>query len=390
MNSSEFYCVLIHYDEIATKLGNRSWFEKKLTRNIKSQIINLKFSKVQRFAARIFVNHVDYKDKDIYIEKIKNVMGVASVHFMLCIPASIDLIKKKSIDMLEPEKNNFNSFKVLTKRQNKSFNKSSQEVNYEVGDIIRKTFKKEVKLKTPDLEFRIEIVDDLAFIGFQKIQGYGGLPVGTGENALSLISSGIDSPVSSFKMLKRGIQLSYIHFHSYPATGKESIYNVKKIIDRLSEFQSSKNLFLIPFLDVQKEIMGKAPNKYWVILFRRAMIRVSSIIARKIDAKALITGENVGQVASQTLSNIQAISDASDIPILRPLIGYNKKDIINLATEIGTYEISISPYEDCCSFFVPKHPETKSKINIIKDYEKEIVFNLDKLCNKVLDNSIKI
>lgn len=385
MNNSEFYCLLIHYDEIATKLGNRNWFEKKLARNIKNQINDLKYSKVQRFAGRIFVNDIDYLKKDVYINRLKKVMGVSSAHVMLSIPASIDLIMKKSIDLLESYKNNFNTFKVLTKRQNKSFEKKSQEVNHDVGDLIRSTFDKQVKLKNPDLEFRIEIVDDLAFLGFEQVKGYGGLPVGTGESALSLISSGIDSPVASFKMLKRGVQLSYIHFHSAPATGEESIENVKKIIDKLSEFQSTKKLFLISFLDLQKEIMSKAPNKFWVILFRRAMIKASSIIAKGIGAKALITGENVGQVASQTLSNILAISDTCDIPILRPLIGYNKKDIINLASDIETYEISTLPYDDCCGFFVPKHPETKANINVIKDCEKDININIDSLCKEALD-----
>ena len=185
-------------------------------------------------------------------------------------------------------------------------------------------------------------------------------------------------------MLKRGVQLSYIHFHSAPATGHESIENVKKIIDKLSEFQSSKKLFLVPFLDVQKAIMSTAPNKYWVILFRRAMVKLSCIIAKKINAKALVTGENVGQVASQTLSNINAISEASSMPILRPLIGYNKKEIINLAGDIGTYEISILPYEDCCGFFVPKHPETKARLNLVKDCEKEIKIDFKSLSDKII------
>ena len=234
------------------------------------------------------------------------------------------------------------------------------------------------------MELRIELVEDRAFIGCQSNSGFGGLPIGCGEKALSLISSGIDSPAASFKMLKRGVQLSYIHFHSSPATGQESIDNVKKIIDRLSEFQSSKKLFLVPFLDVQKKIMNKAPNKYWVILFRRAMVRLSCIIAKKINAKALVTGENVGQVASQTLSNINVVSEPADIPILRPLIGYNKKEIINLATKIKTYEISILPYEDCCGFFVPKHPETKAKIDIIKDCEKDIKLDLKSLSDQII------
>ena len=167
MNSSDFYCILVHYDEIAIKLGNRNWFEKQLIHNIKNQISDLKYSKIQRFAGRVFINHIDFKKKDIYLQKIKNVMGVSSVHLMLRIPASIDLIKQKTIDALESFSDSFNSFKVFTKRQNKSFSMSSPDINATIGDLIRIKFNKIVNLKNPDLELRIEIVDDFALIGFE-------------------------------------------------------------------------------------------------------------------------------------------------------------------------------------------------------------------------------
>ena len=377
-------CILIHYDEIAVKLGNRVWFEKQLAKNVKNQIKGLPFSNIKRFSARIYINDIDITKADQYMSKLSSVMGISSIHLMRDIISEELDIKKNSLELLELEKGNFETFKIFTKRQNKKFPKTSQELNAIVGEVICDRLNKKVNLKNSDIELRIELVEDRAFIGHQYKKGFGGLPVGCGEHALSLISSGIDSPAASFKMLKRGVQLSYIHFHSAPATGKESIDNVKKIIDKLSEFQSSKKLFLVPFLDVQKEIMNKAPNKYWVILFRRAMIKLSCLIAKKINAKALITGENVGQVASQTLSNINVISESANIPILRPLIGYNKKEIVNLATQIETYEISILPYEDCCGFFVPKHPETKAKIDIIKECEKDIKFNLEFLSDSVI------
>ena len=377
-------CILIHYDEIAVKLGNRVWFEKQLAKNVKNQIKGLPFSNIKRFSARIYINDIDITKADQYMSKLSSVMGISSIHLMRDIISEELDIKKNSLELLELEKGNFETFKIFTKRQNKKFPTTSQELNAIVGEVICDRLNKKVNLKNSDIELRIELVEDRAFIGHQYKKGFGGLPVGCGEHALSLISSGIDSPAASFKMLKRGVQLSYIHFHSAPATGKESIDNVKKIIDKLSEFQSSKKLFLVPFLDVQKEIMNKAPNKYWVILFRRAMIKLSCLIAKKINAKALITGENVGQVASQTLSNINVISESANIPILRPLIGYNKKEIVNLATQIETYEISILPYEDCCGFFVPKHPETKAKIDIIKECEKDIKFNLEFLSDSVI------
>ena len=379
MSKNKFHCILVHYDEIAIKLGNRSWFEKKLIHNIKNKIKSFKYSTIHNFCGRIFINNINQNDEQKFFNALKDVMGISSIHMMVNTPSSIENIKEESIKAVENYPFDFQTFKILTKRQNKSFSKTSQELNTIVGEVIRTKFNKDVKLKTPDLELRIEIIDDMALIGIQKIQGYGGLPVGTGEKALSLISSGIDSPVASFKMLKRGVQLSYIHFHSSPATGDESIHNVKKIISELARFQSSTQLFLVPFLDIQKEIMKVSPNKYWIILFRRAMVKVASDIANKNGFKALVTGENVGQVASQTLSNINAISEKAEAPILRPLIGYNKKDIINLAIDIGTYDISILPYEDCCGFFVPKHPETKANISIVQDVEKRIEMDFNKL-----------
>ena len=379
MSKNKFHCILVHYDEIAIKLGNRSWFEKKLIHNIKNKIKSFKYSTIHNFCGRIFINNINQNDEQKFFNALKDVMGISSIHMMVNTPSSIENIKEESIKAVENYPSDFQTFKILTKRQNKSFSKTSQELNTIVGEVIRTKFNKDVKLKTPDLELRIEIIDDMALIGIQKIQGYGGLPVGTGEKALSLISSGIDSPVASFKMLKRGVQLSYIHFHSSPATGDESIHNVKKIISELARFQSSTQLFLVPFLDIQKEIMKVSPNKYWIILFRRAMVKVASDIANKNGFKALVTGENVGQVASQTLSNINAISEKAEAPILRPLIGYNKKDIINLAIDIGTYDISILPYEDCCGFFVPKHPETKANISIVQDVEKRIEMDFNKL-----------
>ena len=379
MNKNKFHCILIHYDEIAIKLGIRSWFEKKLVQNIKNKIKSFKYSTIHNFCGRIFINNINQNDEQRFFKVLKDVMGISSIHMMVNTNISIKSIEEESIKAVKNYPVDFKTFKILTKRQNKSFSKTSQELNTIIGESVRVKFNKNVKLKNPDLELRIEIIDDMALIGIQKIQGYGGLPVGTGEKALSLISSGIDSPVASFKMLKRGVQLSYIHFHSSPATGDESIYNVKKIISELSRFQSSTQLFLVPFLDIQKEIMKVSPNKYWIILFRRAMMKVASDIANKNGFKALVTGENVGQVASQTLSNINAISEKAEAPILRPLIGYNKKDIINLAIDIGTYDISILPYEDCCGFFVPKHPETKANLEIIQDVEKFFEMDFNKL-----------
>ena len=375
-------CILIHYDEIAIKLGNRSWFEKQLVQNIKIQLKGLPFANVQKFAARIFINDINIKQVDEYLLRLSNVMGLSSVHQMQIIPSDIDQIRAISLQLLKLESNNFHTFRITTKRQNKSFPKTSPELNSLVGKLICLELNKKVNLKNPEIDLRIEIIEDRAFIGHRVKKGFGGLPVGCSEKAISLISSGIDSPVASFKMLKRGVQLSYIHFHSSPVTGDESIANVKAILKVLSKFQNQANLLLVPFIDVQKHIMKFAPKKYWIILFRRAMIRFANHIAKKERAVALVTGDNVGQVASQTLSNINVINSVSTLPILRPLVGYNKREIINLATKIKTYDISILPYEDCCGFFVPKHPETKAKLDIIAEIDKDIKLDFDNLYNQ--------
>ena len=242
-----------------------------------------------------------------------------------------------------------------------------------IGEYIQKKTSKKVKLTNPDRNFIIEILKDKIYIGFDKLIGFGGLPASCQEKGFSLISSGIDSPVASFEMIKRGVELDYIHFHSFPAINKQSINNVKKIIKILSQYQLSSRLFLVPLLEIQQKIMQQVDDKFWVLFFRRAMVKLSNMIAEKNNGIALVTGESVGQVASQTLSNIRAVSDISDLPILRPLSGLNKVEIIEKAKIIKTYDISIKPYEDCCSYFVPIHPETKAKIDQIK----KIHSNLD-------------
>jgi thiamine biosynthesis protein ThiI len=268
----------------------------------------------------------------------------------------------------------FENFRVSARRQYKTFPMTSGELNVEVGAYIQPIVNKPVKLKGAGLEIYIEIVKGMAYVGVDRISGHGGLPVGVSETAVSLLSSGIDSPVSSFEMIKRGVDLTYVHFHSAPSTSRQSIKNVKKLLKILARYQLSCPLHLIPLLEIQQKIMSESHDKYWVLLFRRAMIRLSCMIAEKIDAPVLISGESVGQVASQTLSNIRATADVGDRPILRPLAGMNKEEIITRAKIIGTYEVSIEPYQDCCSFFVPAHPETKARLNIIQNVEERIQF----------------
>ena len=382
MNSQ---CILIHYHEIGLKGDNRSWFEKHFIRNIKIQIQSLPYKKIKLIAARVFILGIDINHYNQYHESLKNVMGLKHAYFMLIADLNNDLISAAVHAQIKDL--NFNTFRISTKRQDKNFHYTSQDVNQIIGAEIVQVYSKKVSLDNPDLNVIIEIVNGKAYIGYKKIIGYGGLPVGTGEKALSLISSGIDSPVASFLLAKRGVEVDYIHFHSMPSTSIQSINNVKEILFQLSKYQINCNLYNVPLLRIQEKIMRDISSKYWVIFFRKAMYSISELLAKKLDINALITGENVGQVASQTISNIRAASDSVNIPVIRPLSGMNKEEIIDIAEQIGTYEISIKPYEDCCSFFVPKHPATSAKLVDMQNMAKSI--NLEKYYDDLL-NEIKV
>ena len=366
------FCILIHYHEIALKGKNRSWFERRLIKNIKRQLSGLQFSKVQLNAARIFCFGIDESMWNDYAQRLRKVMGIKHAILMTQIKDDMDTIKSVAAAQLKGLE--FSSFRVSARRQYKDFHLSSQEINITVGQHLQSTYLKPVKLKNADMDVVIEMVKGMAYIGHERIYGFGGLSVKTSEQAISMISSGIDSPVSSFEMLKRGVELTYVHFHSAPATSRQSIQNVEEILTVLAGFQIQCRVYMVPLLEIQQKIMSDVPNKLWVIFFRRAMLIIASMIAEQLDIPALISGESVGQVASQTLSNIRATADAADRPILRPLAGLNKEDIIRIAEKIGTYEISIEPYDDCCSFFVPIHPETKADLEIVRKTEANIDF----------------
>ena len=372
------HVIIVHYHELSLKGKNRNWFEKTLLKNIKRHLYNLPFTNISRLSGRIIIEEIDSSLLDQYINIMSNVIGIRNFILAAETPLDLEQIKNKALEASHSYDKK-NSFRISSRRQNKNFKFTTRQINQIVGQHIVDEKGLKVNLDNPDLDILIEIVNDKAFIGTKKIRTFGGLPVGTGESALSLISSGIDSPVASFNIIKRGVSLDYIHFHSAPATSRQSIYNVESILKQLCRYQMNCTLYLFPLLDIQNIIMDQIDSKYWVVLFRRAMIKIANKVAKEYRYKVLISGENIGQVASQTLSNIATIDDASSIPIIRPLAGHNKEEIVDQAEIIDTYQISIEPYQDCCSYFVPPNPETKSNLDRIQRLEKK--FNLDEMIN---------
>ncbi len=369
--------VLCHYGEIALKGGNRNFFEAQLIQNIQNQLEAFcpgSFEYVKRMSGGILIklNEKGVANEEKIKDALMHTFGIANFSFATSVEQNIETLKTFCWETMQKE--NFETFRVTTQRSNKNFPMTSEEINREVGGYIYDKLegKKAVSMKNPDKECKIFILNEFALVSLEKIQGLGGMPVGTGNKALAMLSGGFDSPVASFQILRRGVQLRYAHFHSAPYTSKASIEKVVALSQELKKFGSSTKLYLIPFADVQKEIMMKTPERFRVILYRRMMMRISETIAKREKCLALITGDSIGQVASQTLENILAVSEAATLPIFRPLIGLDKEEIMQKAKVIGTYDISIQPHDDCCTRLMPKKPETRAKLWEVLEAEKAL------------------
>lgn len=359
--------LLIHYHELALKGENRPFFEKTLVTNIEKALLAAYQLKGELCFGRIIVSLPDDVNEEVVRESMRHVCGVANFSFARVFSGDFEMLSQYALEFLGHKE--FNSFRVTARRADKQFPLNSQQINEQLGALIVEKLGKKVDLHTPDVTCFIEIVGKRIFLYLEKEQGIGGLPARTSGKVLSLISSGFDSPVASWKMMRRGCEVVFVHFHSYPYTTDASRENVKEIVKVLARFQNGARLFFVPFLPIQKEITAAgADERMRVVLYRRHMARIAERIAQANGCGALVTGESLGQVASQTLENISVISAAVTIPFLRPLIGENKDDIIAVAKKIGTSEISAMPYEDCCSLFLPEHPRTRARA---EDVERE-------------------
>jgi thiamine biosynthesis protein ThiI len=401
--------ILIHYGEIALKGGNREFFEKKLIANIRKSL-GFKHAAVKNFYGRILAEIGEGADFEFLENKLKKVFGIANFSFCksfncpgirtrgLREPIGLPKPKSQAAEQLDEIKNavwefvknkNFKSFKISAKRGDKLFPVDSQQINQIIGAFVREKTKAKVDLENPDLTCFIEIGGGKMFIYDKKIKGAGGMPAGVAGKLVSLISSGFDSPVASYLMAKRGAQIVFVHYHSYPQTSLASRENIEELVKILSEYQAGSKIYFVNILKIQKQIMMGAPEKFRVVLYRRAMVKIANEIAKKENALGLVTGDSLGQVASQTLENLNTVSRISELPIYRPLIGFDKEEIIDLSKKIGFYEISSQPYDDCCSLFVPKHPATKSDIETIEKIEGGL--KLGKLLSEATKrNEIKI
>lgn len=376
-------CILLRYGELSVKGKNKKDFEERLVRNIRQKLERFEGIKVSRHFGRLFVD-LNGNPADLIVEELKDVFGLVGFSPAMRVATDLEVIKKATLQLLQSQGEAVKTFKVECKRADKRFPTGSQEMNRLLGGYLLANSESKVDVRKPDLYVHVEIrsMQDTYIFG-NDIAGAGGLPVGTSGRVLLLLSGGIDSPVAGYLALKRGVELHAIHFHSYPYTSDRAKQKVIDLAKQLTRFGGKIRLHVVPFTEIQTEINKHCYESYTITIMRRFMLRIAEAVAKKNKALALVTGESLGQVASQTLESMTAINAVTNMPILRPVIGWDKTEIIDISKKIDTYETSILPYEDCCTIFTPKAPKTRPDVEVCEYLETKL--NVEQLVQEAVD-----
>lgn len=382
-----FTAFLIKYAEIGVKGKNRYLFEDALVQQIKYAMKRCEGEfKVHKTQGRIYVDALTEFDYDEAVENLKTVFGVAGICPVVYVEDEgfeklCDTIVKYIADVY-PDTNK--TFKVVARRARKNYPLDSMEINSKMGGVILNAYPQmHVDVHHPEVELNIEIREKI-YIYSEIIKGPGGMPVGTNGKAMLLLSGGIDSPVAGYMISKRGVKIDAVYFHAPPYTSERAKQKVVDLAKLVSRFSGPIHLHVINFTDIQLAIYEKCPHEELTIIMRRYMMKIAEIIAKETDCLGLITGESIGQVASQTMHSLAATNEVCTIPVYRPLIGMDKQDIVDISEKINTYETSILPFEDCCTIFVAKHPVTKPNLQYIKRHEENLCEVIDDLMEKAL------
>lgn len=370
------HVLLVRYSEIHLKGLNRPFFEKKLVQNMYAALHGMK-CRIERTQGRIFVWGISEQEQDVAINKLQRVFGIHSLSPAVAVVSEWEDICQAAVKLMQKElaiNTEKTSFKVAARRADKMFFKRSDQINRDLGEFMLNAFPQlHVDVHHPEILVGVE-VRERTFVYVSEYLAVDGMPTGTSGRAALLISGGIDSPVAGYMIAKRGVELSAVHFYSYPYTSERARDKVVELTRLLSQYSGEIRLHLVPFTDIQLAIYDHCPPSQTTILMRRLMMKITEMIAQEDGAQALITGEAIGQVASQTIESLVVTNDAVSMPVFRPLIGFDKEEIIIKAKEIGTFETSILPYEDCCTVFVPQHPMTKPKLSVLRESEGLVDF----------------
>ena len=362
--------ILVRYGELSTKGKNRKQFINHLRNNIKFSFVDLPNIKVHAERDRMFLTSTDDEEIQELIKRLPKIFGIQSFSPVASCSQDIEDIKKTALEIMESLDTEDKTFRVTVKRTDKRFPMDTYELQTTIAShVLRQYPALKVQMKKPEIDLRIEVLTDAVYMMAQVIPGAGGMPLGSNGRSLLMLSGGIDSPVAGYMLMKRGVRLDAIHFHSPPFTSERSKEKVMDLANQLSHFGATVRLHVIPFTDIQQSIQAQIPENVSMTTTRRIMMKISDLVREEIGALGIVTGESLGQVASQTLESLTAINAVTSTPIFRPLISMDKLDIIDIAREIGTYDTSILPYEDCCTIFTPSCPKTKPKLEKVEYYE---------------------
>ncbi|GKV69560.1 putative tRNA sulfurtransferase [Sporosarcina sp. NCCP-2716] len=366
--------LLIRYGEMSLKGRNRKVFIQKLNQNIRRALDGLTTVKLQAERDRMFV-YASPEELELAIPLLKDVAGIQSFSPIAKCESTVEAIRSMAVAVLDQEETAGRTFKVEVRRTDKKFPLVTGELQKEIGGTVLRAYPElTVNVRKPDILLHIDIREDGAFLSSRSYKGAGGMPVGSNGRSLLMLSGGIDSPAAGYLMMKRGVTIEAIHFASPPFTSEKAQEKVVELAKKLSLYGGTVNLHIIPFTDIQQAIVKQVPENVSITSTRRLMLRIADQVRKEIGALAIITGESLGQVASQTLESFTAINAVTSTPILRPLIATDKLEIIDIAKKIGTYETSIQPYEDCCTIFTPASPKTKPRLDKVEYYESFIDF----------------
>ena len=364
--------ILIRYGELSTKGRNKKMFTQKLASNIKKALVDYPQVKVIPDYDFMYLDLHEAPEEAV-IEKVKPIFGIQSISPVYIIEKDMEVAKKVVLDLLSQENLEGKTFKIMTKRSDHTFEMDTNQINLFLGDAVLEAFPEiKVQLKQPDITVRIDVRREHLMVSLRTIQGAGGLPVGTSGRVMLMLSGGIDSPVAGYLAMKRGMEIQCVHFASPPYTSPQALEKTKLLAAKIARFGGSIQFLTVPFSRIQEEIKKSVPEAYLMTIMRRFMLRITDQLRENARALAIANGESVGQVASQTLDSMVAINDVTNTPIIRPVATMDKLDIIKVAEEIDTFELSIQPFEDCCTVFAPPSPKTKPKLEKGRQYEARL------------------
>lgn len=378
--------ILIRYGELSTKGRNKKMFTQKLASNIKKVLVD--FPQVKVIPDYDFM-YLDLHEapEEAVIEKVKPIFGIQSISPVYIIEKDMEVAKKVVLDLLSQEDLEGKTFKIMTKRSDHTFEMDTNQINLFLGDAVLEAFPDiKVQLKQPDITVRIDVRREHLMVSLKTIPGAGGLPVGTSGRVMLMLSGGIDSPVAGYLAMKRGMEIQCVHFASPPYTSPQALEKTKLLAAKIARFGGSIQFLTVPFSRIQEEIKKSVPEAYLMTIMRRFMLRITDQLRENVRALAIANGESVGQVASQTLDSMLAINDVTNTPIIRPVATMDKLDIIKVAEEINTFELSIQPFEDCCTVFAPPSPKTKPKLEKARQYEARL--DVEGLIKEAVDGTV--